>query len=93
MDLSLDDAAERKRTRPDVKYILEHIEEEKKKLRNTIINDKLELYVHQAKRIADKTSGKIRTVLEPYFNSDKPEQWIHHIVINAMKPLLTKGMY
>jgi len=32
MDLSLDDAAERKRTRPDVKYILEHREEEKKKL-------------------------------------------------------------
>lgn len=93
MDLSLDDASERKRKRPEVKYILEHKEEEKKKLRNKIINNELELYVHQAKRIADKTSGKIRTILEPYFSSDKPEQWLHHIVINSLKPLLTKGMY
>lgn len=93
MDLSLATGSERKTKRPDVKYILEHREEEKKKLRDRIFNNRLELYIHKARRIVDGANGKTRIILEPFFSAEKPEQWIHHIVIHAMKPLLTKGMY
>lgn len=93
MDIALKEAIEKKTKRPEVKKILKNIEQEKKKLREKICNNQLELYIHKARRIYDNVSKKERIILEPFFSSDKPEQWLHHIVIEAMMPLLTKGMY
>ncbi len=93
MDIALKKAIEKKTDRPEVKRILKNVEQEKKKLREKIFNHQLELYIHKARRINDGVSKKERIILEPFFTSDRPEQWLHHIVIETMLPILTKGMY
>ncbi len=93
MDIALRKATEKKTKRPEVKKIIQNREQEKKKLREKICNRQLELYVHKARRINDGVSKKERVILEPFFTPGKPEQWLHHIVIEAMMPILTKGMY
>lgn len=93
MDIALKKACQKKTNRPEVKRILKNIEHEKKKLREKICNNELELYIHKASRINDGVSKKVRIILEPFFTSDRPEQWLHHIVIETMYAILTKGMY
>lgn len=93
MDIALQKAIRKKTKRPEVKRILKNVEQEKKKLREKICAQQLELYMHKARRTNDCVSKKVRITLEPFFTSERPEQWLHHIVIETMLPILTKGMY
>lgn len=90
---SLHDAVDDKSNRPEVAKILKNIEKSKEKLINKIKNGGLKPRIHRAVKINDGYRNKIRITTQPYFEEDYPEQWIHHIVINTLKPIFMHGMY
>jgi len=93
MDEAFRVAIKRKRKRPEVVKIINNYEECKKKLREYILNGEYVPFVHKAREINDGFKLKKRIIIQPYFTTVKPEQWIQHIVVQVLKPMFMKGMY
>ena len=93
MEPALDDATERKKDRPDVQDILNNRIECKEHLRQRMIAGDFIPFVHQAIIKQDGYRNKPRKVVQPRFDREEPEQWLHHIVIRTLKPIMMKGMY
>lgn len=93
MDLSLKSAVERKTDRPEVQEVIKLKEQLKDILRVKILKKELKPLIHKAHEINDGFKQKKRLIIQPYFTKTKPEQWLQHIVITTLKPILMKGMY
>lgn len=93
MDESLRTATRGKTSRPDVQELLAKSQWVKEKLRTLIKNRALKPLIHKAHEINDGFTRKVRVIIQPYFSIRKPEQWIQHIVVNALKKIFTRGMY
>lgn len=93
MDEALKNASKGKTDRPEVQRILKNAEWVKEKLREKFLNGVIVPFTHKAHTINDGFSRKVRIIIQPYFTINRPEQWIQHIVILALKPLLMRGMY
>lgn len=93
MDEALKEGVVKKTKRPSVQEILKIQEPLKDILRRKIINKELKPIIHEAQEINDGFHLKKRIIIQPYFTKNKPEQWIQHIVISTLKPILMKGMY
>ncbi len=93
MDLSLKSAVERKTDRPEVQEVIKLKEQLKDILRVKILKKELKPLIHKAHEINDGFKQKKRLIIQPYFTKTKPEQWLQHIIISTLKPILMKGMY
>ena len=93
MDKALQNASKSKRKRKDVQEVIENKEQIKHKIRHTIITGNYEYRCHKAKYKEDGINKKQRIVVQPFFQKDYPEQWMQHILIEGIKPVLLNGMY
>ena len=93
MDEALNNASKGKTNRPDVKRIFKNVEWLKGKLREKILSGSLVPLKHKAHEINDGFTRKKRIIIQPYFNVNRPEQWLQHIIILTLKPLMLNGMY
>lgn len=93
MDEALNNASKGKTNRPDVKRIFKNVEWLKGKLREKILSGSLVPLKHKAHEINDGFTRKKRIIIQPYFNVNRPEQWLQHIVVLTLKPLMLNGMY
>ena len=93
MDLSLKSAVERNTDRPEVQEVIKLKEQLKDILRVKILKKELKPLIHKAHEINDGFKQKKRLIIQPYFTKTKPEQWLQHIIISTLKPILMKGMY
>jgi hypothetical protein len=93
MDEAFRVAIKRKRKRPEVVKIIKNYDECKKKLREYILSGEYLPFVHNAREINDGFKLKKRKIIQPFFTTTKPEQWIQHIVVQVLKPMFMKGMY
>ena len=93
MDPALDDGIKGKKDRPEIQDILRNRIKYKQILRQKIIAGDLVPFIHQATLRIDRCNGKPRIIVPPRFDKEEPEQWIHHIVIKTLKPIIMKGMY
>lgn len=68
-----------------------YIKTHKEELKDYFINYALHFYnmQHTPKKINDGTSKKVRNIIVPTME----EQVIHHMVVNTLMPMFTKGMY
>lgn len=79
-----------KRSRDDVKRVLDNIEDEIIKVRNMIENNTFLPRKHKPVKINEQNYQKERTIIKPDFCY---EQVVHHIVVNAMREGIETGMY
>lgn len=86
-------AIKRKRNRPEVAKIIKNYDKVKDKLKKWLQSDNRKPLLHKATEINDGFKLKKRTIIQPFFNVTKPEQWIQHIVVLVLKPIFAKGMY
>ena len=93
MDEALNDAADGKSNRPEVQEILCNRDKYKHILRQKILSGEYVPCVHKAEVREDGYTHKKRVIVKPFFDKENQEQWIHHIVIKTIMPILTKGMY
>lgn len=93
MDAALHTASKGKKDRPEVQRLIKNAEFVKNKLRDVILNKTLKPFVHKAHEINDGFVLKKRIIIQPHFTVNRPEQWLQHIVIQTIKPILMRGMY
>lgn len=93
MDAALISAAKGKKDRPEVQKLIEHSSWVKEKIREKILKGDLIPFVHKAHSINDGFTRKIRIIIQPHFTIRRPEQWIQHIVVHALKDVFMRGMY
>ena len=79
-----------KRNRPDVKDVLDNLEEEIAKLQLIIENGEYKPDKHNPVKINETNYQKERTIIKPNY---KYEQVVHHIVVQALRPGIETGMY
>ena len=88
-----------KTKRREIQYIDKHLDEEVKKMRDMILNTKPpgvevpnpELAFRPGERIPReiKEHGKVRKIYMP----DIWEQWLHHIIVLVLEPIITATAY
>lgn len=93
MDPALDDGVEGKKDRPEIQDILCNRIKYKENLRQRMIAGDFIPFVHKASLRIDRCNGKPRVIVPPRFDKEEPEQWLHHIVIKVLNPIIMKGMY
>lgn len=93
MDRAFQNAIKSKKDRADVKEVIKNKAAVKEKIRKDFIEGNLPIYMHVACLKYDGASKKQRTIVKPFFTTDAPEQWMQHIIVEAIRDVLTKGMY
>ena len=93
MDPALDDGVEGKKDRLEIQDILCNRIKYKENLRQRMIAGDFIPFVHKASLRIDRCNGKPRVIVPPRFDKEEPEQWLHHIVIKVLNPIIMKGMY
>lgn len=79
-----------KRNRADVKKVLDNLEEEIKNVQEMLRLGTFKPSKHPTVRINERNYLKERTIVKPNF---KYEQVVHHVVVQAIRPGIEKGMY
>lgn len=79
-----------KRERPDVKAVLDNLEEEIAKLQLILENGEYKPDHHIPVKINERNYQKERTIIKPNY---KYEQVVHHIIVQALRPGIETGMY
>ncbi len=79
-----------KRNRPDVKAVLDNLENEIQNVQQMLLNGEFVPIVHEAVKINEKNYQKVRTIVKPDY---KYEQIIHHVLVQAIRPGIEYGMY
>lgn len=80
-----------KRSRPDVKWVLEHIDEMILAVQEMIQDGTYQDNIphHIPFKINDGVSRKVRYIIKPNFS----EQIVHHLMMSAVKDKIMQGMY
>lgn len=79
-----------KRERPDVKRVLENLENEIPVVQNMLYTENVYFRKHTPMRLNDPHDKKERYIIKPDY---KYEQVIHHVAVQAIKPAVKYGMY
>lgn len=79
-----------KRERHEVKKVLEHKDEYIKRLQYLLINKKLKIRKHEAVKINDGITAKIRLIIKPDYVY---EQILHHAIVQVLTPIFMRSMY
>ncbi len=79
-----------KRERREVKKVLEHKDEYIKRLQYLLINKKLKIRKHEAVKINDGITAKIRLIIKPDYVY---EQILHHAIVQVLTPIFMRSMY
>ena len=91
---NLSDAIEKsslgKRERREVKRVLDHKDEHIKRLQDLLINQKLRIRKHEAIKINDGITAKIRLIIKPDYVY---EQILHHAIVQVLTPIFMRSMY
>ena len=93
MEKALKNAIKRKTWRPEVQDLLAHKDEVKAQIREDVLDRRLKQIIHRGYRRLDGAMKKERIIVQPYFTRTRPEQWIQHIAIEAIRPIISKGFY
>ena len=91
---NLSDAIEKsslgKRERREVKRVLDHKDEHIKRLQDLLINQKLRIRKHEAIKINDGITAKVRLIIKPDYVY---EQILHHAIVQVLTPIFIRSMY
>lgn len=91
---NLSDAIEKsslgKRERREVKRVLDHKDEHIKRLQDLLINQKLRIRKHEAIKINDGITAKVRLIIKPDYVY---EQILHHAIVQVLTPIFMRSMY
>lgn len=79
-----------KRSRPDVKSVLENLENEIRIVQEMLLKGEFTPTDHEAVKINERNYQKVRKIVKPDY---KYEQVIHHVVVQAIRPGIETGMY
>lgn len=79
-----------KRSRPDVKEVLDNLEAEIQFVQEMILSGTFRPTAHEAVKINERNYQKVRTIVKPDY---KYEQVVHHVVVQAIRPGIESGMY
>lgn len=79
-----------KRGRPDVKAVLDNLENEIQNVQEMLLNNEFVPSTHEAVKINEKNYQKVRTIVKPDY---KYEQIVHHVLVQAIRPGIESGMY
>ena len=71
-----------KRSRPDVKRVLDNLENEIEIVQDMLLNGKFVPSKHIAVKINEKNYQKERTIIKPNY---KYEQIVHHVLVQAIR--------
>lgn len=85
--LAIINSSRDKRTRPEIKEIYEHADYYIPEIRRYAMNFKNS--EHVSKEIYDSITRKKRIIVVPEYK----EQIVHHMCVNILKPIFTRGMY
>lgn len=88
--MAIKDAARKKRHRPDVRRILDNLDDYAYELSSLLANLSYEPGPYRPKRIVDPPSGKVRNVLIPAF---WPDLCVQHAIVRVIAPMATRRMY
>ena len=83
------DASRRKRNRQDVARILDNIEKNIELIQSMIVDETYRPRQHNTHIINDSGPHKQRQIVKPDYY---PEQIVHHVVVEALKPGISYGM-
>lgn len=83
------DASRRKRNRQDVARILDNIEKNIELIQGMIVDETYRPRQHNTHIINDSGPHKQRQIVKPDYY---PEQIVHHVVVEALKPGISYGM-
>ena len=83
-------ASKGKKSRKDVRKVVENIEYYTDTLLDILINKKYKPNPYKEKKIFDGANQKERIIYKPQFF---PDQCIHWSLMRQLKPILRKGMY
>lgn len=79
-----------KRNRPDVKRVLDDLENEIAFVQEMLYNGEFQPSKHQQVKINERNYQKERTIVKPDY---KYEQVVHHVIVQAIRPGIESGMY
>ena len=79
-----------KRERREVKRVITHKDEHIKRLQDLLINKKLRIRKHEAIKINDGITAKIRLIIKPDYVY---EQILHHAIVQVLTPIFMRSMY
>ncbi len=79
-----------KRERREVKRVLDHKDEHIKRLQDLLINQKLRIRKHEAIKINDGITAKVRLIIKPDYVY---EQILHHAIVQVLTPIFMRSMY
>lgn len=88
--------SKRKKERPAIRRLINDYDKSVASFNqfiDDILTGKQKPLVHRVKEINDGFKLKKRMIMQPYFTKSKPEQWLHHLVIQILQPMFMKGMY
>lgn len=79
-----------KKERREVKKVLDHKDEYIKRLQNLLINKKFKIRKHEAIKINDGITAKVRLIIKPDYVY---EQILHHAIVQVLTPIFMRSMY
>ena len=79
-----------KKERREVKRVLDHKDEHIKRLQDLLINQKLRIRKHEAIKINDGITAKVRLIIKPDYVY---EQILHHAIVQVLTPIFMRSMY
>lgn len=79
-----------KKERREVKKVLDHKDEYIKRLQNLLINKKFKIRKHEAIKINDGITAKVRLIIKPDYIY---EQILHHAIVQVLTPIFMRSMY
>lgn len=83
-------ASECKRSRSDVRRVLNRIDEFANELHTILVNEEYVPSVYRILDITDGPSHKTRSIQVPRF---WPDQCVHHALMNVLVPIIIRGSY
>ena len=78
-----------KKERREVKKVLDHKDEYIKRLQNLLINKKFKIRKHEAIKINDGITAKVRLIIKPDYVY---EQILHHAIVQVLTPIFMRSM-
>ena len=79
-----------KKERREVKRVIDHKDEHIKRLQDLLINQKLRIRKHEAIKINDGITAKVRLIIKPDYVY---EQILHHAIVQVLTPIFMRSMY
>lgn len=93
MNAALESAVREKGHRRGVQRVLARKEEVKARIRRWVVTGEYPEVVHRSLIATSGTNKKERVITPPYFTPEMPEQWMHHVLMRAIGPILLHGAY